>query len=112
MVDQALYYESMYNLQECIMRMIQEPQGYSCKWGTELWYKAEKISDTQVWITFTGGQFRKMTHTQYLMEFHPNAEHTSIVLRFQKELLGLPPMTSPLDIDRCMEQKISAVRKK
>ena len=112
MVDQALYYESMYNMQECIMRIMEEPQRYSCKWGTELWYKAEKISDTQIWITFTGGQFRKMMKTQYLMEFHPEAEHTSIVLRFQKELFGLPPMTSPLDIDRCMEQKINAVRKK
>ena len=59
MVEQALYYESMYNMQECIMRIIEEPQRYSCKWGTELWYKAEKISDTQIWITFTGGQFRK-----------------------------------------------------
>ena len=112
MVDQALYYESMCNVQECIMRIIEEPQRYFCKWGTELWYKAEKISDTQIWITFTGGQFRKMMKTQYLMEFRPEAEHTAIVLRFQKELFGLPPMTSPSDIDRCMEQKINAVRKK
>ena len=52
MVDQALYYESMCNMQECIMRIIEEPQRYSCKWGTELWYKAEKISDTQIWITW------------------------------------------------------------
>ena len=110
MVEQAFYYESMYNMQECIMRIIEEPQRYSCKWGTELWYKAEKISDTQIWITFMGGQFRKMMKTQYLMEFHPEGEHTSIVLRFQKELFGLPPMTHPLDIDRCMEQKINAVR--
>ena len=112
MVDQALYYESMCNIQECMSRIIQEPQRYSCKLGTELSYKAEQISDTQVWITFTGGQFRKMMRTQYLMEFHPKNEHTSIVLRFQKELFGLLPMTSPLDIDRCMEQKIGAVRKK
>ena len=67
MVDQAFYYESMYNMQECIMRIMEEPQRYSCKWGTELWYKAEKISDAQIWITFTGGQFRKMMKTQYLM---------------------------------------------
>ena len=112
MVDQTLYYESTYNMQECIMRIIEEPQRYSCKWGTELLYKSDKISDTQIGITFTGGQYRKMMRTQYLMEFHPEAEHTSIVLRFQKEMFGLPPMTSPLDIDRFMEQKISAVRKK
>lgn len=111
MVDQVLYYESMYNLQECVMQIMKEPQRYYCKLGTDLWYKAEKISDTQVLIAFTGGQFRKMMRTQYLMEFFPQIEHTTIVLRFQKELFGLPPMTSPLDIDRCMEQRIKAVRK-
>ena len=36
----------------------------------------------------------------------------SVLSEFQKELFGLPPMTSSLDIDRCMEQKINAVRKK
>ena len=112
MVDQVLYYESMYSLQECIMQIIKEPQQYYCEWSTDLWYKAEKISDTQVWITFTGGQFRKMMRTQYLMEFFHQEDHTLIVMRFQKELFGLPPMTSPLDIDRCMEQKINAIRKK
>ena len=66
MVTQTLYYESMYNLQECIMQIIKEPRQYYCKWCTELWYKAEKISDTQVWITFTGGQYRKMMRTQYI----------------------------------------------
>lgn len=112
MVDQVLYYESKNNIQECITQIIKEPQQYSCKWGTDLWYKAEKISDTQVWITFTGGQFRKMMRTQYLMEFFPQEDRTRIVMRFQKELFGLPPMTSPLDIDRCMEQKVNATRKK
>ena len=111
MVDQVLYYESMYSLQECIMQILNEPQKYSCKWGTDLWYTAQKLSDAQVWITFTGGQFRKMMRTQYLMEFLQQEDHTSIILRFQKELFGLPPMTSPLDIDRCMEQKVNAVRK-
>lgn len=111
MTDQVLYYESTYSVQECISRIIEEPQQYSCKWGTDLWYRAELISGSQVWITFTGGQFRKMMQTQYLMEFHPQAEKTLIVLRFQKELFGLSPMTSTMDIDRCMEQRMNAARK-
>ena len=68
--------------------------------------------DTQVLITFTGGQFRKMMRTQYLMEFLSQENHTLIVLRFQKELFGLPPMTPSSDIDLCMKQKLNAVRKK
>ena len=112
MTNQDIYYESMYNVQECITRITKEPQQYECKWGTPLWYKAERISNPQVLITFTGGQFRKMMRTQYLMEFLPQEDHTLIVLRFQKELFGLPPMTHPSDIDLCLEQKLNAIRKK
>lgn len=111
-MDQVFYYESTYNLQECIIQIIKEPQKYDCKWGTALWYKANKISDSQVLITFMGGQFRKMMRTQYLMEFLPQEDHTIIILRFQKELFGLPPMTHPSDIDLCMEQKLKATRKR
>ncbi len=111
-MDQTLYYESPNNVYECIIQITKEPQQYDCKWGTHLRYKAESISDTQVLITFTGGQFRKMMRTQYLMELLPQAEHTSVILRFQKELFGLPPMTPPSDIDLCMEQRLNAIRKK
>lgn len=111
-MDQALYYESAYNLNECIIRITNRPQQYDCKWGTSLWYTADRISDNEVLITFTGGQFRKMMRTQYIMEFLPQECHTQIVLRFQKELFGLPPMTHPSDIDLCMKQKLNAVRKK
>lgn len=111
-MEYTLYYESPNNLYECIIQITKEPQQYDCKWGTALWYKTNRISDTQVLITFTGGQFRKMMQTQYLMEFLPQEHHTLIVLRFQKELLGLPPMTPPSDIDLCMKQKLNAVRKK
>lgn len=112
LLDQSLYYESAYNVHECIIQITTEPQRYNCKWGTSLWYKAERISDTQVLITFTGGQFRKMMRTQYLMEFLPQEHNTLIVLCFQKELFGLPPMTHPSDIDLCMKQKLNAIRKK
>lgn len=111
-VDQSLCYESMYSLLDCITQITKEPQQYESKWGTALWYNAEKLSDTQVLITFTGGQFRKIMRTQYLMELLPQEHHTLIVLHFQKELLGLPPMTHPFDIDLCMKQKLNAVRKK
>ena len=109
-MDQSLSYESTYNLYECVVQITKEPQQYKCKWGTALWYKAERISDTQVQITFTGGQLRKKMHTQYLMEFLPRENNTLIVLHFQKEMFGFPPMTSPLDIDLCMKQKLNAVR--
>ena len=110
-MDQTLYYESPHSVYECIAKITKEPQEYACKWGTELWYQAEKISDTQVLIVFKGGQFQRMMRTQYLMELIPQEHNTRIALHFQKEMLGLPPMTSPLEIDLCMKQKLNAVRK-
>ena len=108
--EKVLFYESAYNVHECITQITKEPHRYTCELGTELWYQTERLSDTQVFITFTGGQFRKMMQTQYLMEFIPRQHNTRIVLRFQKELFGFLPMTSPSDIDRCMKQKLDAVR--
>ena len=111
-MNQILCYESPSNVYDCIAKITKKPQQYASKWGFALRYKANKLSDTQVLITFTGGRFRKMMRTRYLMEFLPQGNHTRIVLWFQKELLGLPiPMTSPLDIDLCMKQKLNAERR-
>lgn len=106
----CLCYQSPYTLSECINQITKEPHQYECKWGTPLWYKVHKISDTQLLITFTGGQFRKMMRTEYLMELSKQDNCTQIVLCFQNEMLGLPPMTSPSDIDLFMNQKLKGHR--
>ena len=111
-MDQTMCYDSPLNIYDCIIQITKDPQQYECKLGTALWYKTEILSGTQILITFTGGQFRKMMRTQYIMDFLPQENHTQIVMRFQKELFGLPPMTPPSDIDLCMKQKLNAVRKK
>ncbi|MBQ5865476.1 MAG: hypothetical protein IIW56_02210 [Oscillospiraceae bacterium] len=111
-MSQHLYYKTKYNLHECILQITKEPQQYECNLGTALWYKAEKLSNNQVLITFTGGQFRKIMRTQYLMDFLPREDHTLVDMHFQNELFGLPPMTHPSDIDLCMKQKLNAIRNK
>ena len=103
-------YESAYNLQECINLILEEPQRYRCQNGGELWYRAEQLSDTEISITFRGGQFRRMAHTKYLMKLSRQENHTKIILHFQKEFWGLPPMTLASDIDLFMKQKLNAVR--
>jgi hypothetical protein len=110
MLEQVFYYSTDYSVQECVERILQEPQQFSCKWGTALWYRAERISYNQVRIIFTGGQFRKTKRTQYLMELVPAEKQTQITMRFQKELFGLLPMTIPADVDRCVEQILNAVK--
>ena len=107
----VMKYETVYTVPECIQRITAQPQQFECEWGTELWYRAEKIGQNQVWITFTGGQFRKAKRTEYIMELQPEGDHTLVVMRFRKDLFGLPPMTIPKDIDLCMQQKLAAVRK-
>lgn len=110
MNDQILHYRTELTPNECIERIMALPWEYECKWGTPLWYKAEKPSDSVLHITFTGGQFRKMMHTQYWMRFVPEGDTTMVILQFCRETFGLPPLTPPSDIDLFMQQKINAAR--
>lgn len=110
MINQILYYESKYNMQECIVQINKGAHQFMCERGTLLRYSSAKISDSQMLITFTGGQFRKIVRTEYLMEFLQKDDHTLIILRFQKEFLGLPPMTPLSDVDLFMAQKANAIR--
>ena len=79
--------------------------------GLPMWYSCVVMTNNQLWITFTGGQFRKMMQSQYSADFKVHQEKTLIELTFQKEMLGLPCMTLPSDIDLFMKQKTGATRK-
>lgn len=106
----TLHYQTDRTIGECIFEILRHPQEYVCDFGTPLWYKAVTASETALYITFCGGQFRKMTRTRYLAEFVSKGDCTEITLRFSDGLLGLGPMTPLMDIDRFMIQKASAVR--
>ena len=105
-----LVYHTVLSVSDCIKSISRTPWEFECKWGTALWYECERISGTQLLVTFTGGQFRKAVHTQYLMEFGIDGGETVITVRFYRESLGLPPMTPPGDIDRFMKQRINAIK--
>lgn len=109
-MEQVFRYKTSYSPQECVERITKDPQEFKSKRGWCLWYHAETISDTQLLLTFTGGHCRRELRTQYRMKLCPQEDHTLVVLRFQKELMNLPPMTPPQDLDLCMEQKLNASR--
>ncbi len=106
----TLRYQTERTIEECIREILRHPQEYVCDFGTPLWYKAETVSENALYITFCGGQFRKMMRTRYLAEFVSEGGCTEITLRFSDGLLGLGPMTPLMDIDRFMLQKAAAVR--
>ena len=105
-----LVYHTPLSASDCIRSISRMPWEFECKWGTALWYECERLSCTQLLVTFKGGQFRKSVRTQYLMEFVVEGQETIITVRFYKESFGLPPMTPPDDIDRFMKQKINAIQ--
>ena len=106
-----LIYRTTMSINYCIESITSSPQIYKCMLGTEMWYECKRVSDTQMLVTFKGGQFHKMCRTQYLMTFVENGE-TTVILKFCKEMFGFfLPMTSSNDIDCFMKEKICAVRK-
>ena len=110
--------ESVWNLRyatelpaaECIQKIMETPWEFKCEWGTPLWYKCEIVSPTRLFVTFTGGQFRKIKRTQYWMDFSLENGRTVITMSFYKELVNLSPFTLAGDIDLFMEQRINATR--
>lgn len=111
MKEQPLQYETVLPVELCIQQIISQPWTYGPDSLNELWYKCEKISESNLLVTFTGGRFRKIMRTQYLLVFSRHGENTNITMTFQKEMFGMPPMTHILDIDCFMEKKIGALRK-
>ena len=104
-------YHSQLALNDCIKRITSLPWEFEDVWtSSSLWYKCQTISPTQLLITFTGGEFRRSRRTKYVMVFSKKEQTTVIEVRFQKEFLGLPPMTSVDEIDAFMTQKIMAKR--
>ena len=110
MPGNVLEYHTSLTAAECVQQIMQLPWEYDCKWGTPLWYEAIYISDSQLQITFKGGQFRKAVRTQYLVDFVQQKNTTKIIMRFETDLFALPAMTPPADIDLFMGQKVNAVR--
>lgn len=96
---------------DCMALISQRPFEYECQLGMPLWYDCRALSDTQLLVTFKGGKFRKFMRTQYMVDFRVEGGMTVVTMRFYKEMLGLPPITSLDDIDLFMKQKIQAVRK-
>ena len=111
MSEQVLQYQTTLPVEQCIQQIITKPWIYGPDPLNELWYKCDKISDSSLLVTFTGGCFRKITRTQYIVDFSKQEDGTHIAMTFKKEMLGLPPMTLVRDIDCFMETKISASRK-
>ena len=105
-----LVYHSSLPVKSCVEKILLEPWTYQCRWGTELWYKCEKVSETQLIIIFTGGQFRKAMRTEFNVELLEQDQSTKIIMFFQKDLFGLVALTHPKDIDLFMHQRIDAHR--
>lgn len=108
MTTNQLIYTTTLLASQCIENIMKKPWIYYCKYGTELWYKCDKINDSRILLTFKGGTFRKMMRTTYIVDFVQTPLMTKIVMMFYKEMLGLPALTPPNDIDEFMNQKANA----
>jgi hypothetical protein len=98
-------------LRDCMERITSLPWEFEDVWSaSSLWYTCQAVSPTRLLITFTGGQFRRARRTEYMMDFMVMEQTTVIEVKFQKEMLGLPPMMTAEELDAFMRQKVQAER--
>ena len=64
------------------------------------------LGDGRYMLTFLGQRFGKARRTEYIVNIQ--AEGT-VILKFRRELLGLPPMTPEQEIVRYMAEKFNAI---
>lgn len=100
-------YLSTLSIKECKKVLLSEPQTFGDNPCFPEHYECNIYSDTCLQITFKGGKIKR---TEYLVSFFPETNFTKIVLDFQHELFGFPPMTSVYVIDKFMKEKIQAYR--
>lgn len=110
-LDKIVYITNL-STKQCMENIFVKPWIYHCRYGTELWYRCDTVGDSRLILTFTGGVFRKMMRTTFIVDIKENGCETEIVLTFHKEILGLPALTPVSDIDEFMKQKADAKRQR
>ena len=95
---------------ECMKLIQQQPWTFGRNIFNLQQYECSQLESDQIRIVFKGAQFGKILRTEYLLTFAENADTCNIVANFQRELFGMPPMTSTYQLDIFMEEKIHARR--
>lgn len=103
-------YQSRLHADECIERILASKGTFGTDCLNPYHYEYRLLSKNQIYFIFKGSRFGKAVKTEYLATFYNNSNGCRIVLTFQHELLGLPPMTSEYHLDIFMKEKMHAYR--
>ena len=117
-----LKYQTRLSVAECFSRILSEPHVfestvysqsmviYAGEKAKERNYDCYPISQTELHVTFKGGQYTKFRRTHYVVEFIPENDLTIVFLRCQGEFFGLLPTTPTTEIDCLIREKIQGER--
>jgi hypothetical protein len=74
-------------------------------------YTSTLLSDHRLYLIFYGmRRFGKAKRTEFILDLFPESQGCRIELQFHRELLGLPAMTSPMELDDFFHCKLHAQR--
>lgn len=105
-----IYYESGLSPRDCIAKIVEQPYVFRLDGCEEATFDATVVTESRLLITFTGGQYGRKPHTQYIVDFTEDGGKTAISFRFFKENFDFPPCTPLSHIDLFMQKKVCAVR--
>lgn len=105
-------YTTKLPISTCVERIIQVPWTF----GDDLTfnpgsYTCDVISDSRLLLMFKGFRYGGYNRTIYCVDFVQEDHCTLVKLIFQREILGLMPLTATQTLDKFMFQKIEATRK-
>lgn len=103
-------YRTKLRAQDCIKCICCLPQSFGANPFNPHYYDCELISDSKLKLIFKGTRFGKLLRTEYIASFHEAEDHCLIEMQFQRELFGLPAMTSTYQLDMFFEEKVQAHR--
>lgn len=118
-----LEYDTELSAAECIARITAAPYVFQSEIysatdvlrvgeeAKERNYDCYLISENQLHLTLKGGRFTKPRRSQFVMELLPGKNTTTVLLKFQGDLLEPFLMTPTAEIDSFMRERIQGVRK-
>ena len=117
-----LKYQTNLSITECFLQILSEPHVFEsdvCNkilvmcigaMVKERYYDCRPISETQLRLTLKGGPFTRTRRSRFVMRFSSKNNSTTVLLKFQGDLLNAPLMTPAAEIDCFMREKIQGFR--
>ena len=107
----SFVYCSKFSAQDCIKSLMQPPLHFKISWMFSRDYEIERLSNSELIITFTKGYNLSSHRTKYRVTLNEQSGSTIIILNFVDEQgLALFPFVTDWEITKFLKNRIGAIQ--